>query len=175
MTPGEQSRARAFHVLVGDERGRTLVVRGLASWLRSVAPASVRGTISVAIVSDRQIRDLNRRYRGHDEATDVLSFPANPRPAEALKARRRPPNPESRIPNPFLGEVVIARAVARRQAGDAGHSYLTELKTLALHGLMHLLGYDHEQDNGLMRRVERRLRRKGGLREGLIERASSKT
>ena len=138
---------------------------GLAGWLASVAPSSVRGTISVAVVSDRRIRDLNRRYRGHDSVTDVLSFPVNGQPAEAPRARRL-------TPNPYIGEVVIARAVARRQARVAGHSTLTEHRILALHGLLHLIGYDHEQDDGLMRRVERRLRRKGGLREGLMERAA---
>jgi probable rRNA maturation factor len=70
----------------------------------------------------------------------------------------------------FLGEIVIARGVARRQARAARHSELTELRVLALHGLLHLLGYDHESDDGRMRRVEQRLRRKGGLCEGLIER-----
>jgi probable rRNA maturation factor len=73
----------------------------------------------------------------------------------------------------FLGDIVIARGVARRQARGAGHSERTELRVLALHGLLHLLGYDHERDDGRMRRVERRLRRKGGLREGLIERAGA--
>jgi probable rRNA maturation factor len=73
----------------------------------------------------------------------------------------------------FLGEIVIARGVARRQARDARHSELTELKVLALHGLLHLLGYDHERDGGEMRRTEQRLRRKGGLLEGLIERTGS--
>ena len=70
----------------------------------------------------------------------------------------------------FLGDIVIARGVARRQAREAGHSEATEMKVLALHGLLHLLGYDHERDNGAMARLERKLRRRGGLREGLIER-----
>jgi len=71
----------------------------------------------------------------------------------------------------FLGDIVIARGVARRQARVAGHSELDELRLLALHGLLHLLGYDHERDDGRMLLAERRLRRRGGLREGLIERA----
>lgn len=70
-----------------------------------------------------------------------------------------------------LGDIVIARGVAARQARDAGHALATELRILALHGLLHLLGYDHEKDAGEMARVEKRLRRRGGLREGLIERA----
>ena len=72
-----------------------------------------------------------------------------------------------------LGDIVIARGVAARQARDAGHSLGTELRVLALHGLLHLLGYDHDdpRDRGRMARVEARLRRKGGLRDGLIERA----
>jgi probable rRNA maturation factor len=70
-----------------------------------------------------------------------------------------------------MGDIVIARGVARRQAREAGHSEMTEWRVLALHGLLHLMGYDHERDAGRMRRVERRLRRKGGLREGLIDRA----
>ena len=80
-------------------------------------------------------------------------------------------SPQSPAPSPFLEDIVIARGVARRQAREARHSEQTELRVLALHGLLHLLGYDHDQDDGRMRRVERRLRRKGGLHEGLIERA----
>jgi probable rRNA maturation factor len=70
----------------------------------------------------------------------------------------------------FLGDVVIASGVARRQAQAARHSFQTEIRILALHGLLHLLGYDHERDDGRMARLERRLRRAGGLRQGLIER-----
>jgi probable rRNA maturation factor len=73
----------------------------------------------------------------------------------------------------MLGDIVIATGVARRQAREAGHSYPTELRVLALHGLLHLLGYDHERpgDAGRMARVEARLRAKGGLKSGLIERS----
>jgi probable rRNA maturation factor len=71
-----------------------------------------------------------------------------------------------------LGDIVIAAGVARRQAKVAGHPLATELKVLALHGLLHLLGYDHETDEGEMARIESRLRRKGGLETGVIERAA---
>ena len=123
---------------------------GLARWLGSVAPARARGAVTVAIVPDNRVRLLNRQYRRTDAPTDVLSFPSEERG--------------------YLGDIVIAAGVARRQAADAGHSLQTELRVLALHGLLHLLGYDHEHDDGRMARVEARLRRQGGLREGLIER-----
>ena len=126
-------------------------VPGLAAWLQSVAPARARGAMTVAIVSDARVRALNRQYRRKDTATDVLSFPSDE--------------------SGFLGDVVIASGVAARQAREAGHSLATELRVLALHGLLHLLGYDHERDDGRMARLERRLRKRGRLREGLIERA----
>ncbi len=91
------------------------------------------------------------------------------------RARLQPIPPVQPLPpvQAFLGDIVIARGVARRQARGARHSELTELRVLALHGLLHLLGYDHEDDGGGMRRLEERLRRKGGLRAGLIERADA--
>jgi len=152
MAPGDQRRARPrLLVSVSDERGRALG-GALARWLSDVAPATARGTVSVALVGDARVRALNREYRKKDYATDVLSFPA-----EDASSRH-------------LGDIVIARGVARRQAKAAGHAERTELRVLALHGLLHLLGYDHETDTGQMRRVEARLRRKGGLSSGLIER-----
>src|SRR5687768_13250953 len=124
--------------------------RALAAWLAGVAPARARGSLTVAVTTDARVRALNRRFRGVSKPTDVLSFPAD-EPGE-------------------LGDIVIARGVARQQAAAAGHSLSTEFRVLALHGLLHLLGYDHERDDGEMRRIEQRLRRAGGLREGLIER-----
>jgi probable rRNA maturation factor len=159
---GARASPRALRVLVGDDRGRRVPsAPALARWLRAIAPARARGTVSVAVVSDARVRALNRRYRGVNRATDVLSFPTSPEP----RATRHGLRPMS------LGDIVIARGVARRQAREAGHSELTEWRVLALHGLLHLLGYDHERDRGRMRRVERKLRRQGGLPDGLIDRA----
>jgi len=163
-----------LHVIVGDARGRPVRITGLSSWLRRVAPADARGEVSIALVSDRRIRALNRRYRGKDRPTDVLSFPTDVNfSAQRTRRTQRSKPDRSFVPERSLGEIVIARGVARRQARDARHSELTELRVLALHGLLHLLGYDHEGDGGEMRRAEQRLRRKGGLREGLIERTGS--
>jgi len=130
----------------GDVRSR-----GLAGWLQKCAPSQARGDVTVALVSDGRMRVLNRTFRGKDYATDVLSFPMVDQPG-------------------CLGDIVIATGIAKRQAEEAGHTVATELRILALHGLLHLLGYDHESDVGRMARVEARLRKKGGLKEGLIER-----
>ena len=132
---------------VTDGRGRRASAPGLAAWLARIAPRQIPGGITIALVSDARIRALNKQFRRKDAPTDVLSFEP--------------------------GDIAIATGVARRQARDAGHSYSTELRVLALHGLLHLIGYDHHHpaDRGRMARLERRLRAKGGLRAGLIERA----
>ena len=129
--------------------------RGLGPWLRRIAPASARGDLCVALISDRRMRALNRQFRGKDHPTDVLSFPSDERG--------------------FLGDIVIAEGVAKRQAKEHGHSLKTEVQTLALHGLLHLLGYDHETDDGRMARAEARLRKQAGLPLGLIERPPART
>jgi probable rRNA maturation factor len=197
MAPGDQ-RSRLL-VTVTDEHGRARSA-ALARWLASAAPRRARGAVNVALVSDARVRDLNRNYRGQDYATDVLSFPAShdqpPRPPstpripsgshppESLRGASdrvfgsadsaRSPVDRSKRELPFLGEIVIARGVARRQARRAGHAERTEWRVLALHGLLHLLGYDHEADRGEMCRLETRLRRRSGLTGGLLERADGR-
>ena len=151
-----------LRVSVVDDDGRPVRAPALAAWLVRVSPARARGAVTIAVVSDRRVRTLNRQYRGIDRATDVLSFRAGA--GISVEAGL----PSSR--RAFLGDIVIARGVAARQAREAGHAERVEWRVLALHGLLHLIGYDHEQDTGEMRRAEARLRRRGGLGAGLIER-----
>jgi probable rRNA maturation factor len=186
----DDADTRRLRVALTDAEGRPVRAGALAAWLRRVAPARARGVVTIAFASDAAVRRLNRQFAGKDQATDVLSFPAfapgeariRPgatagRPASEApgEARIRPGatagKPARGSAERFLGDIVIATGVARRQAREAGHSYARELRVLALHGLLHLLGYDHETDGGTMARVEARLRRKGGLAAGVIERA----
>ena len=165
---------------------RPAAAAGLEAWLEGVWAGRAGGAVTVALVSDARIRALNRRYRHKDRVTDVLSFPAfapaarrrgQPAKGFAPAARRQGqpvPAPGSRGPASgprFLGDIAIATGRARRQAREAGHRLADELRLLALHGLLHLAGYDHERDAGRMARAERALRRKGGLETGLIDRA----
>ncbi len=165
MTEGDGGGLR---VVLVDGVGRPVRVRGLAGWLRGVAPARSRGAVTIALVDDAAMRRLNRAFAGKRRATDVLSFPAF-----APGGRGRVPGASAGKPAQprHLGDIVIATGVARRQARVAGHAYAQELRVLALHGLLHLLGYDHEADEGRMARLEARLRRRGGLTAGIIERA----
>lgn len=149
VRPGSTDRLR---VAVTDGRGRSRPAAGLSAWLSAAAPRSAVGEIVVALVGDRKMRDLNREFRAIDKVTDVLSFPA-----DAVASGLSP------APTPFLGDVIIATGRAARQARAAGLSESQEWRRLALHGLLHLLGHDHEQDDGQMERLERRLRRRAGL------------
>lgn len=151
----DDADARGLTVAVTDGAGRPVRAGALAGWLRAVAPARARGHVAIALVADGEMRRMNRRFRGKDRPTDVLSFPSG--------APRTGPR--------LLGDIAIGVGVARRQAKRAGHAYGEELRLLALHGLLHLLGYDHHSDDGAMARLETRLRRKGGLAAGVIERA----
>jgi probable rRNA maturation factor len=124
--------------------------------------------VTVVLAGDRAVRRLNREWRRIDRATDVLSFPAGD--DERVTGHGRGRGRAKGAP-PHLGDIVIARGVAARQAREMGHSLPVELRVLALHGILHLVGYDHDLDAGEMARVERRLRQRGGLPAGLIERA----
>jgi len=98
---------------------------------------------TIAFVSDKRIRELNRQFRGVDKATDVLSFPAEE--------------------NLNLGDVAVSVDTATVQAKDNGLTFDEEVAQLILHGLLHLCGYDHETDNGEMNRLEIKLRKRLGI------------
>jgi probable rRNA maturation factor len=100
------------------------------------------------------LRSLNARFRGKDHATDVLSFPA-----DVVGV------------NGYAGDVAISAEIAAQNARRLGHSAADEIKILTLHGVLHLAGFDHEQDRGQMARKEQRLRKQLGLPDGLIERS----
>lgn len=95
------------------------------------------------------MRRLCRQFRNLDKTTDVLSFPGSEESHEQCPPERR---------GGHLGDVVISVPEARRQAEELGHEPESELRILALHGLLHCLGYDHETDDGTMERLEARLR-----------------
>lgn len=124
--------------------------------LRARKSIRLRDTVNVLVTNNREIQSLNRQFRGADKPTDVLSFPsstAGPREAKRL-----------------AGDVAISVDIARENAERLGHSVADEIKILALHGILHLAGFDHEHDNGEMARAETRLRKQLKLELGLIER-----
>ena len=118
---------------------------------RAQRAAGVRGEVGVLLTSSLQMRRLNRRFRGKNAATDVLSFLSG---------------------NGSAGDLAISAQIAARNARRLGHTTAVELKILILHGLLHLAGYDHETDTGKMARKEARLRQALGLPAALIERTA---
>ena len=122
---------------------------------RARRAAGLRGQVNVLLTSSRDLRALNRRFRGKDKPTDVLSFPPVPMVADA-----------------FSGDIVISTEIACRNARRYQHAPAQELKILILHGMLHLAGYDHESDRGEMARREEGLRRELGLGNGLIGRTA---
>lgn len=117
----------------------------LRSLVRSVAErlAVGRAEVHIRLTGDDQMRWLNRRFRSVDRPTDVLSFPDG----DLLPDGRR-----------LLGEIAVSMDAVSRQAADQGHAEARELDELVLHGLLHLLGHDHERDGGSMNRLELDLR-----------------
>ena len=119
--------------------------------LEAIAEDLTDRDLELTLCDDETIRELNREYRGIDRPTDVLSFPL-----------------EGDLPGLPLGSLVISVDRVRAKAAELGHSEEEELTLLFIHGLLHLLGYDHETDSGEMRRKERELIRRLGLPESLI-------
>ncbi len=117
--------------------------------------------VTVCLVSDAAIARLNRRYRGKSGPTDVLSFPARGRRGNS---RTAPRGPACLRQAEYVGDIAISPAAARRNARHDSRSLAEELRVLILHGMLHLAGYDHETDDGRMDRLERRMRRRLGLR-----------
>ena len=127
--------------------------RELREFAGSLRDAVARGReFHCLITDDRELRRLNRQFRGADYATDVLSFPSDDAGS--------------------LGEIAISADRAAEQAREFGHSRVDEIRILMLHGVLHLLGMDHERDRGEMARAEARWRRQLRLPTGLIARAS---
>lgn len=113
----------------------------------------IRGEVNICITSNREMQALNRRFRNKNTATDVLSF-------------------RSSAPG-VAGDIAISLQIAAAHADDLGHSLADEVKILILHGMLHLAGFDHENDDGEMHIRESVLRAKFGLPVGLIERSQT--
>ncbi len=120
--------------------------------LERIAECLTDKEIELILTDDATIRTMNKEYRGIDKATDVLSFPFEPMPMAPL------------------GSLVISMDHVRQAAEAFSHSEEEETALLFIHGLLHLLGYDHECDNGEMRDEERRLIETFGLPKSLIVR-----
>ena len=130
----------------------------LAKFLvRARKAARLRGKVSVLVTGNRELQRLNRKFRGKDQPTDVLSFPALPEAADGL-----------------AGDVAISADIAVNNARRLGHDSAEEIKILLLHGVLHLAGYDHEHDDGEMAHKEQKLRKALGLPIGLIERTGER-
>lgn len=131
---------------------RRLARRRLREFADEISETVAAGRrFSCLLTDDRELLRLNREFLGKDYATDVLSFPE--------------PGADD-----FLGEMAISVERAKEQARSRGHALDEEIGILMLHGLLHLLGMDHETDGGRMARAETRWRKKLGLPAGLIER-----
>jgi probable rRNA maturation factor len=160
--------------------------RALALFARKLQAEAAKGrAFDCLITGDAEMRRLNRQFRGQDCATDVLSFPSQrqtrrsaPRGAglPACLARSAPlggAGLRACLGQPApLGDIAISLARARAQSRRYGHGVEDEIRVLMLHGVLHLVGMDHDADGGRMERAEKRWRKQLGLPDGLIERVS---
>ncbi len=157
------------------------VARGpLEAFLRRIENEMDLGNsdVTVCLVSDAEIARMNQAFRKKKGPTDVLSFPSGEKLRTFVKRRKKTytedsestedaeksrGNQASRTMQRYLGDIAIAPLTARRYAKKNGRSLSNELRVLILHGVLHLLGYDHETDRGEMDRIERKMRRRFGL------------
>jgi probable rRNA maturation factor len=145
-------------VVIFQKRVTDLTELALSRFVaRARRAAGLKGLVNVLLTSSAEMKSLNRRFRGKDKPTDVLSFPAEP---DTQKQ--------------FAGEIAISAEIAAHNAWALRHSPAEEVKILVLHGVLHLRGYDHECDNGQMARREEQLRAKLHLPLVLIERTGRK-
>jgi probable rRNA maturation factor len=138
-------------------------MRPLESFLRKVKRelGLKESDVTVCLVSDKAMTRLNESFRRKKGPTDVLSFPT--------VARRRPARGRRKLhtansgEHQYLGDIAISPATARRYATSHDRTLASELRVLVLHGVLHLMGYDHETDRGEMDKIERKLRKRFGL------------
>ncbi len=134
--------------------------KALETFLRKVMREihAEKQELAICFVTDAEIARWNHKYRGKNRPTDVLSFPAQPRANGHRKFSRTELQRKG-----YLGDIAIAPATARNYAKQNGRTLDDELRVLIVHGVLHLLGFDHESDDGEMERLEHRLRRHLGL------------
>jgi probable rRNA maturation factor len=158
-------------MILNRQRSVRLSTRALEAFLLRVRRELdlKQAQVTVCLVSDAEIAGMNQSFRKKHGPTDVLSFPAvklqQPKRSRRLSASSAPvsSDPASLDVDASLGDIAIAPAVAKRNAKNYGRTLPAELKSLILHGVLHLLGFDHEADRGEMDRTEKKLRRRLGL------------
>lgn len=153
-------------MILNRQRAVRLSTRALESFLLRVRRELdlKQAQVTVCLVSDAEIAGMNQSFRKKRGPTDVLSFPAV-KLRQPSRSKRRPVSVafSSAGSDTSLGDIAIAPAVAKRNAKNFGRTLPAELKILILHGVLHLLGFDHEADRGEMDRTEKKLRRRLGL------------
>lgn len=163
MRTGRSGQPEGLEVVaVNRQRRRRVDLARLSAVLRGAAGAlRVKGEVALVVAGDRVLHDLNHRYRGKDKPTDVLSFPGPcGEHTGGPRSSRRPECAACVGQTPSLGDIVISVDTAAANAPRFGRTLPQELEILALHGFLHVLGYDHETDDGTMDRLERKLRRR---------------
>jgi len=152
-------------MIVNRQRRIALAVRPLSEFLDRARRelGFPEGGVTVRLISDSAMARLNRRYRNKIGPTDVLSFPAKTTRTRRTLPRRFARN-SATSDGRYIGDIALSLETARRNARFYSRSLAEELRILVLHGLLHLAGFDHEVDEGQMERIERRLRRRLGLK-----------